>query len=163
MVQAYGAVSDNTTDLTGVGNSEETNSLLGRDRPTIAESEGKEGHATVFSCISNLLNTIIGSGESEVSLASLRTLRPKYFSFRDADLSFGENSMPHGCCPLVLNAGLGSGYGRNYPRNVDLYLFRGCWGVWVVLADTLRHEDATPSFLVPCRSAVNVPERSRFL
>lgn len=68
MVQTYGIVSDSTTDPIRAGNSEEsqeTNALLGK--PAMADSGGKEGHATVFSCISNLLNTIIGSGEFVVS------------------------------------------------------------------------------------------------
>ncbi len=63
MVQTYGIVPDNAAGPTRARNSQETDALLDRDMLGKADSEGREGHATIFSCISNLLNTIIGSGE----------------------------------------------------------------------------------------------------
>ncbi|KAJ3567461.1 hypothetical protein NP233_g6357 [Leucocoprinus birnbaumii] len=73
MVQTYGIAPNRSGTVEGRngGNSEETNALLGGDATgagieTVERREevgGKrEGHASLVSCVSNLCNTIIGSG-----------------------------------------------------------------------------------------------------
>lgn len=66
MVQTYGIAPNSAMEPAQAANSEETNALLGGDRGTTVKREagGREGHASLGSCISNLANTIIGSGES---------------------------------------------------------------------------------------------------
>lgn len=64
MIQTYGvAQEDETLDpthhVTGEG---EGSALLG-DAATVKGSVKRDGNATVISCVSNLANTIIGSGE----------------------------------------------------------------------------------------------------
>jgi hypothetical protein len=65
MVQTYGIAHHSTAEPALAGNSEETNALLGGVRnATVRHETGKrEGHASLGSCVSNLSNTIIGSGE----------------------------------------------------------------------------------------------------
>lgn len=61
MIQTYGVTPVAAEPSTGVVG-EET-ALLGGERDTsIKTVHGREGHATIVSCISNLSNTIIGSG-----------------------------------------------------------------------------------------------------
>lgn len=56
MVQKYGAVVTTAADATE-GDSEHSALLAGGATPQL-----KEGHATIMSSVSNLLNTIMGSG-----------------------------------------------------------------------------------------------------
>jgi hypothetical protein len=67
MVQTYGIAPDNDSDRTptnyvsaGEG---ESSALLGGDA-SIKRNDKADGHASIVSCVSNLSNTIIGSGES---------------------------------------------------------------------------------------------------
>ncbi|KAH8832696.1 transmembrane amino acid transporter protein-domain-containing protein [Flagelloscypha sp. PMI_526] len=71
MIKAYGAVdsqpSSATTPAEDVYFDEdvaaESSALLGADRDsTVKTTVGPDGHATIVSCVSNLCNTIIGSG-----------------------------------------------------------------------------------------------------
>lgn len=66
MVQTYGIAPNRSgIEPPTAGNSEETNALLGGDgvQTVSRHATGKrEGHASLISCISNLCNTIIGSG-----------------------------------------------------------------------------------------------------
>jgi hypothetical protein len=94
MVQTYGIASNSsaTLDPPTAGNAEETNALLGGDRNAAGvrhDNAKREGHASVVSCISNLLNTIIGSGEflQRVFVSFSRVLMG--FS-RNVDISSGE-------------------------------------------------------------------------
>lgn len=63
MVQTYGVAPPNdaepTQDTTAEG---EGSALLGGDA-TPKRAVKRDGHATIISCVSNLANTIIGSGE----------------------------------------------------------------------------------------------------
>lgn len=69
MVQTYGVAPRNDADPTSSG-SGETSALLGGDSTNISKHTGNdavvpvksEGHASIVSCVSNLSNTIIGSG-----------------------------------------------------------------------------------------------------
>jgi len=67
MVQTYGITPNrSSTEAPNARSVEETNALLGEyDAQTaVRHCAGKgEGRATLASCISNLSNTIIGSGE----------------------------------------------------------------------------------------------------
>ncbi|EKM81692.1 hypothetical protein AGABI1DRAFT_111957 [Agaricus bisporus var. burnettii JB137-S8] len=68
MKQTYGIARDNGTET--AGGSEETNALLGNRDPAIApEGSKRDGHASLGSCISNLSNTIIGTGMLSFPLA----------------------------------------------------------------------------------------------
>ena len=61
MARGYGIV---TESLAEPGARGEQSALLGGNRDTSIEHPAKpDGHASVISCISNLTNTIIGSGE----------------------------------------------------------------------------------------------------
>ncbi|KXN92411.1 Vacuolar amino acid transporter 5 [Leucoagaricus sp. SymC.cos] len=64
MVQTYGIAPNSAVDPPLAGNNEETNALLGGNRNANVrqETRKREGHASLTSCISNLSNTIIGSG-----------------------------------------------------------------------------------------------------
>lgn len=59
MVQKYGAVHTTTADATA-GDSE-SSALLAVDATSSVRQ--KEGHASMLSSVSNLTNTIMGSGE----------------------------------------------------------------------------------------------------
>lgn len=61
MVQTYGTVKTRAADSVDrlEGTSSEVSALLGNG----ATTQPKAGHATILSCVSNLANTIIGSGE----------------------------------------------------------------------------------------------------
>lgn len=62
MVQTYGAVPDGGIEPVNIiSGDREDAALLGGDG-TIKRAGKAEGHATIVSCISNLANTIIGSG-----------------------------------------------------------------------------------------------------
>lgn len=61
MVQTYGIASENDSATIIVGDREDS-TLLGSD--STARLAKVDGHATIVSCVSNLSNTIIGSGES---------------------------------------------------------------------------------------------------
>jgi len=61
MVQTYGVAE--ATDVDPSTGGDEARALLGGDSAAVKKAEGKrDGHATIVSCISNLSNTIIGSG-----------------------------------------------------------------------------------------------------
>ncbi|KAF8659850.1 hypothetical protein AX16_001735 [Volvariella volvacea WC 439] len=62
MVQTYGVARESNAEPSSSNN--ETSALLGGDRDTtVKRTSGKaDGHASITSCVSNLLNTIIGSG-----------------------------------------------------------------------------------------------------
>lgn len=62
MVQTYGVAPVNDTEPTDQAGGEGS-ALLGGD--ATAKKAGRDGHATIVSCVSNLANTIIGSGESD--------------------------------------------------------------------------------------------------
>ncbi|KAL0065187.1 hypothetical protein AAF712_007857 [Marasmius tenuissimus] len=84
MVQPYGAAAANTDGgYEGPDVREgESSALLGGDRDTTVKRVAKpDGHASVVSSISNLANTIIGSG-----MLTFPLVREKYF----------------GCCPRKL-------------------------------------------------------------
>ncbi|KAG6866585.1 hypothetical protein C0991_002073 [Blastosporella zonata] len=66
MVQTYGVARANDADPSGSG-AGEGSALLG----TWQKIEKKDGHASVVSCISNLTNTIMGTGASTASLSRL--------------------------------------------------------------------------------------------
>lgn len=62
MVQTYGVAPDNPADP-GASHGGEQSALLGGDRDTSSKRVDKpDGHASLISCTSNLVNTIIGSG-----------------------------------------------------------------------------------------------------
>jgi hypothetical protein len=62
MVQGYGIVQE-TRSEPGASTGGEQSALLGDDRDTTVKRLVKpDGHASIVSCISNLANTIIGSG-----------------------------------------------------------------------------------------------------
>ncbi len=65
MVENYGAVNSvDAPDLPGTTTAAESSALLGGNRDATVKREGKaDGRATIVSCVSNLCNTIIGSGE----------------------------------------------------------------------------------------------------
>ncbi|KAF9454254.1 AAAP amino acid transporter, partial [Macrolepiota fuliginosa MF-IS2] len=71
MVQTYGVAPESIIEPTRSGSSEETNALLGGDRDTVVGhgTGAREGHASLSSCVSNLANTIIGSGMLTFPLA----------------------------------------------------------------------------------------------
>lgn len=80
MVQNYGVApksahtvaTDNDTDILTPGGAGETSALLG-ENSTGSRVVGKpDGHAGLISCVSNLSNTIIGSGGFVVSHSSFR-------------------------------------------------------------------------------------------
>ena len=60
MVQTYGIARGQGAETESHA-ADEHEALLGRD--ATARQVKKEGHATIHSCIGNLANTIIGSGE----------------------------------------------------------------------------------------------------
>lgn len=63
MVQTYGVAPDNDGDPTNhVAGDGEGSSLLGGD--ATPKRPARDGQATIVSCVSNLANTIIGSGKS---------------------------------------------------------------------------------------------------
>ena len=69
MIPQYGATNNSDVDVEGRDdNASEDTSLLG------AASTGKvtkrEGHATIASCVGNLANTIVGSGEQRLHCIS---------------------------------------------------------------------------------------------
>ncbi|RDB23312.1 Vacuolar amino acid transporter 5 [Hypsizygus marmoreus] len=69
MVQTYGIVPENSSEP-GARNAGEHAALLGGERNTTTKPPIKpDGHATIVSCISNLSNTIIGSGMLTFPLA----------------------------------------------------------------------------------------------
>lgn len=65
MRQTYGIARDNGPEMAGAGGSDETNALLGDGDSAVAHKGSGEldGHASLGSCISNLCNTIIGTGK----------------------------------------------------------------------------------------------------
>ena len=67
MVQTYGVAADNDSEPTTPTNyasaEGESSALLGSDA-SIKRTGKPDGHASIVSCVSNLSNTIIGSGES---------------------------------------------------------------------------------------------------
>lgn len=68
MVQTYGVAG--ATDVDPSTGGDEARALLGGDSAAVRKAEGKpDGHATIVSCISNLSNTIIGSGTRAISFA----------------------------------------------------------------------------------------------
>ncbi|TFK29722.1 vacuolar amino acid transporter 5 [Coprinopsis marcescibilis] len=76
MVATYGVAPVNAADPSTVEDSHESRALLGGDSSSShssgsgrAEREKRDGHATLTSCISNLANTIIGSGMLTFPLA----------------------------------------------------------------------------------------------
>jgi hypothetical protein len=63
MVQTYGVVRFNTGDQANhVPGDREESALLGGDA-TVKRVGPPDGHASIVSCVSNLANTIIGSGK----------------------------------------------------------------------------------------------------
>lgn len=71
MVQVYGVAPQDSADanivtngVEGHGEGDESQALLTGRTVTRATQKEKDGHASLLSCISNLSNTIIGSGES---------------------------------------------------------------------------------------------------
>lgn len=74
MVQTYGIAPDSGAEPAQAGSTGETNALLGenRDSTTNRDVRKREGHASLGSCISNLANTIIGSGEFSAFLSRRR-------------------------------------------------------------------------------------------
>ncbi|TFK39871.1 transmembrane amino acid transporter protein-domain-containing protein [Crucibulum laeve] len=71
MVQTYGVAPENATEPGVQAEGEEATALLGGNRDTSVKrtQEKRDGHATMYSCISNLSNTIIGSGMLTFPLA----------------------------------------------------------------------------------------------
>lgn len=65
MKQTYGIANDCGVETVDAGGSNETNALLGERDSAVAHegSSERDGQATLGSCISNLCNTIIGTGE----------------------------------------------------------------------------------------------------
>lgn len=59
MVQTYGVAPENNNEPADQA-SGEGSALLGGEATV---KHGRDGHATIISCVSNLANTIIGSGE----------------------------------------------------------------------------------------------------
>ena len=91
MVQgSYGIVPQHPAEP-GASSGGEQSALLGGDRDSSAKRLVKpDGHASVISCISNLTNTIIGSGEPPSKLLSLETTdlyQPPIF--RNAHFPYG--------------------------------------------------------------------------
>jgi hypothetical protein len=65
MVQTYGIARESAVEPTSppASGNGEASALLGGDRNTTVKRIGKpDGHASITSCVSNLSNTIIGSG-----------------------------------------------------------------------------------------------------
>lgn len=68
MVQTYGIAAENNVDSspTDVRHADESRALLGGGTAaagtTAKKNERPDGHATMASCISNLANTIMGTG-----------------------------------------------------------------------------------------------------
>jgi hypothetical protein len=62
MVQTYGVIKDNTAEPGASGRGEQS-ALLGNDSSSSPGMALADGHASLISCVSNLANTIIGSGE----------------------------------------------------------------------------------------------------
>ncbi len=62
MVQTYGVARDTAAEPST--SRSESSALLGGDRDTAVKrvQSPREGHASFTSCVSNLMNTIIGSG-----------------------------------------------------------------------------------------------------
>ncbi|KAK0202688.1 transmembrane amino acid transporter protein-domain-containing protein [Desarmillaria ectypa] len=76
MVENYGTVNSvlGAPDLPGTTTTAESSALLGRSRDTTFTKEDKaDSHATIVSCVSNLCNTIIGSGMLTFPLAIAST------------------------------------------------------------------------------------------
>lgn len=64
MVNTYGVAADSSSDPTSAGLGGESSALLGGGRDaTIKRASKREGHASMVSSVSNLANTIIGSGK----------------------------------------------------------------------------------------------------
>lgn len=70
MVQTYGVIGSSAPDTVNEGPTGEASALLGGDRDATVKrtSDRADGHASIVSCISNLSNTIIGSGVYPYSL-----------------------------------------------------------------------------------------------
>jgi hypothetical protein len=60
MVQTYGVARENDDHTNHVAGTGEESALLGGDATVKRQTEG---HATLTSCVSNLSNTIIGTGK----------------------------------------------------------------------------------------------------
>ncbi|PPQ78399.1 hypothetical protein CVT25_011622 [Psilocybe cyanescens] len=69
MVQTYGIAPDNQVEQDTHGVSDESRALLGGDSGRVHSNKDDDGHASLVSCISNLSNTIIGSGMLTFPLA----------------------------------------------------------------------------------------------
>lgn len=80
MAQAYGSATTRNSDTGPVSSGaqeSETSTLL---PPGTAPDEGgdtKDGHASLVSCVGNLTNTIIGSGERRFQSARLQIIYAK--------------------------------------------------------------------------------------
>jgi len=91
MVQTYGIARENEVDVAGHGTSAETSALLGRGSQTVGE-EKPDGHATLGSCISNLSNTIMGTG--------VYTFLPHSENMAKTGCSNRHAHIPNGKCHL---------------------------------------------------------------
>ncbi|KAG5220092.1 Vacuolar amino acid transporter [Salix suchowensis] len=92
MVQTYGVVADGNTQepaeyVHGTGHGESESSALLGESATGTKPAPHEGHATIGSCVSNLANTIIGSGMSEIDIVLCSLLN--LFGYRNAHISYG--------------------------------------------------------------------------
>lgn len=61
MVQTYGVSREDAAEPNTPGLGNESSALLGGESAPVNRGL-REGHATMISCVSNLMNTIVGSG-----------------------------------------------------------------------------------------------------
>lgn len=159
MVQTYGVAPVNDTEPTDQVRGE-SSALLGDDA-TIKRASKADGHATIVSCVSNLANTIIGSGEFLTLI-----FNPPV----SADVGKGMLTFPLvswspiqvyscrlPCCPI------GHGISGYTPRDCYLRVFWLRSGIWLIPPVPMRNENTTSTSVVLRYRATHIPSRSRFL
>jgi hypothetical protein len=78
MVQTYGVVPETSVMVEPSIDTDEARALLADPNAPSKRDRHTDGHATLTSCISNLLNTIIGSGAYFTALNGHATYSTKF-------------------------------------------------------------------------------------
>jgi hypothetical protein len=93
MVQTYGVANEHEDAVAETNMSAESDALLGAGAS--ARKAKAEGHATLQSCVGNLANTIIGSGECRDILRGYNRPSSKQFLlllYRNVDFPIGKQN-----------------------------------------------------------------------
>jgi hypothetical protein len=88
MVYTYGVAPEDGAEPRHDNEDGEASALLGANASPTSK---KEGHASIVSCVSNLSNTIIGSGECPSLALAPSFARLKHKRFRHADVPIGPS------------------------------------------------------------------------